>query len=167
MKSEMISKIRFQGRQWKGWIISCPMGLSHGAIPIWETTSNCQITSDFPYLDDLISYIWSKILRHNHRRDKEHFFRDMQKEWNRRSLVSAKIIDPNAWCFRLDRRMRASVQDEGTYFSGSARMAVPLAGLEVMNVSGPRTRMVTWVWVKWTSSYLKEIQWIDMNRHFF
>lgn len=35
-------------------------------------------------------------------------------------------------------RMRASVQDEGTYFSGSARMAVPLAGLEGMNVKRPK-----------------------------
>eukprot|EP00434_Breviolum_minutum_P014329 symbB.v1.2.012636.t1/scaffold853.1/size308060/16 len=36
-------------------------------------------------------------------------------------------------------RMRASPdQDAGTYFSGSARMAVPLAGLEVMNVKRPK-----------------------------
>lgn len=36
-------------------------------------------------------------------------------------------------------RMRASAdQDQGTYFSGSARMAIPLAGLEVMNVKRPK-----------------------------
>lgn len=35
--------------------------------------------------------------------------------------------------------MRASHdQDGGTYFSGSARMAVPLVGLEVMNASGTK-----------------------------
>ena len=125
--------------------------LSHGDIP-WgypNMGNNIQlITSDFPYLDDLISYIWSKILRHNHSgRDKFFFhFRDMQKKnetgrvWSRPKLRSECLVS----C-RLDRRMRASAQDEGTYFSGSARMAVPLAGLEVMNVSGSRTRMVTWV----------------------